>query len=52
MNGKNWKDTAELIGIAAIVASLIFVGFQMKQEQEIARAEALGGYIATSVDFS
>ena len=34
----NWKDIAELIGIAAIVFSLIFVGLQMKQEQEIARA--------------
>jgi hypothetical protein len=51
VNGRIWKDTAELIGIAAIVASLIFVGFQMKQEQEIAYAEALGGYSATSLDF-
>ena len=34
----NWKDIAELIGIAAIVFSLIFVGLQMKEEQEIARA--------------
>jgi hypothetical protein len=35
----NWKDTAELVGIAAIVASLIFVGMQMRQEQKIAEAE-------------
>jgi hypothetical protein len=35
----NWKDTAELVGIAAIVASLIFVGMQMRQDQEIAEAE-------------
>ena len=34
----NWKDTAELIGIVAIVASLVFVGLQMKQSQEIAIA--------------
>ena len=34
----NWKETAELIGIAAIVASLAFVGLQMRQEQAIARA--------------
>ncbi len=33
---RNWKDIAELIGIAAIVASLIFVGLQMQQSQEIA----------------
>jgi len=34
----NWKDTAELIGITAIVASLVFVGLQMKQSQDIAIA--------------
>ena len=39
MANKNWKDTAELIGIAAIVASLIFVGLQMQQSQEIAIAD-------------
>ena len=38
MKSTNWKDKAELIGIAAIVASLIFVGLQMKQSQEIALA--------------
>ncbi len=35
----NWKDIAELIGIAAIVASLIFVGLQMRQTQRIALTE-------------
>jgi hypothetical protein len=35
----NWKDIAELIGLGAIVASLVFVGLQMRQEQIIARAE-------------
>ena len=39
MKNTNWKDFAELIGIAAIVASLIFVGLQMKQAHEIALAE-------------
>jgi hypothetical protein len=32
----NWKDTAELIGIAAIVASLVFVGLQLRQDREVA----------------
>ena len=32
----DWKDIAELIGIAAIVSSLIFVGLQMRQAQDIA----------------
>jgi hypothetical protein len=38
LKSTNWKDTAELIGIAAIVASLIFVGWQMKQDRDIALA--------------
>ena len=38
MNRANWKDGAELIGIGAIVLSLIFVGFQIKQSHEIAFA--------------
>ena len=38
MKENSWKDIAELIGIAAIVASLIFVGLQMKQSQDIALA--------------
>ncbi len=39
MAKSNWKDIAEIIGIAAIVASLIFVGLQMKQSHEIALAD-------------
>lgn len=35
----NWKGIVELIGIAAIVASLIFVGLQLKQGHEIALAD-------------
>ena len=42
MNNANWKDVAELVGIAAIVASLIFVGFQLKQDRAIALAESQG----------
>jgi len=51
MKSLGGKEIAELVGVTAIVVSLIFVGFQMKQEQEIAYAEALGGYSATSLDF-
>jgi hypothetical protein len=39
LKSTNWKDIAELIGIAAIVASLVFVGLQMRQEQTIAITE-------------
>ena len=38
MKTSGWKEIAELVGIAAIVASLIFVGLQLKQSQEIAVA--------------
>jgi hypothetical protein len=36
----NWKDTAELIGIAAIVASLVFVGLELQQAQTDSRIES------------
>ena len=36
MKSSSWKDYAEIIGIVAIVASLIFVGLQMKQSHQIA----------------
>lgn len=39
MKMNRWKDLVELIGIVAIVASLLFVGLQMKQSQDIAIAE-------------
>ena len=39
MKETNWKDLAELVGIAAIVAPLIFVGLQMQQTRDIAVSE-------------
>jgi len=41
LNKSNWKEYAELIGIAAIVASLVFVGMQIRQDANIAFAERL-----------
>lgn len=52
MKPSNWKDIAELIGIAAIVASLIFVGMQMRQEQEIAIIDALSLRVVTAAEVS
>ena len=34
-----WRDALELIGLTAIVLSLIFVGFQIRQEQKLARSD-------------
>jgi hypothetical protein len=36
MKPVNWKDIAEFVGITAIVASLIFVGLQLKQDARVA----------------
>ena len=50
MKTRDWKDTAELIGIAAIVASLIFVGLQMRQAEKIAGGERYESAIANRVE--
>lgn len=57
MSNPGWKDIAETIGITAIVASLIFVGLQMKQSHEIAlaaqyhaRAEAVMSFHETQYE--
>jgi len=39
MKPANWKDITELVGIAAIIGSLVFVGLQMRQAQQLAQAE-------------
>ena len=39
MTSRNWKDTAELVGIAAIVVGLIFVYAELRQTSTIARVE-------------
>ena len=39
MIGDKWKGVAELIGMTAIVASLIFVGLQLRQDKQIAAAQ-------------
>lgn len=39
MKSLQWKDVVDLVGVAAIVASLIFVGLQLKQERKLGRAD-------------
>ena len=50
MKNTDWKATAELIGIAAIVASLVFVGMQMEQSQQLAFAESALSMRANSLE--
>jgi len=40
MKSVSWKSMIEFAGIAAIVASLIFVGLQLQQERRVASIEA------------
>ncbi len=49
MKNTSWKDYAELIGISAIVASLIFVGLQMRQDREIALASVQAAFMETLI---
>ena len=41
MNNTSWKDIAELIGMTAIVLSLLFVGLQLRQTQQLAVEEGI-----------
>ncbi len=50
MNTERLKFVAEMTVIGAIVASLVFVGLQMKQAESIARYEFFSGQDAP-VDF-
>ena len=40
MTSSNWKDVADVLGVVAIVLSLVFVGIQLQQDQKIAGAQA------------
>ena len=52
MKFKEWNEIAELIGIVALVASLIFVGLQLQQSQAIALAEMNASYTANRIEES
>lgn len=52
MKKTDWKNIAELIGIAAIVASLIFVGLQLRQDREIAVSESYSSTTDTVGDLA
>lgn len=43
MKFNEWNEIAELVGIVAIVASLVFVGLQMRQDHILARSDLAAG---------
>jgi len=51
MNSKPQRDWLQIIGQFGVVASLIFVGLQMKQDQEIALSAAYQARTATLIEF-
>lgn len=51
MDKPSWKDIAEFVGIGAIVASLIFVGLELQQQQEIALAAQYQERLRTGFDY-
>ena len=52
MKSTSWKDIAELIGIATIVASLIFVGLQMRQDRLIAETQIYSEREDTTIELA
>ena len=52
MKSTDWKHIAELVGIAAIIASLLFVGLQIRQEQEIALIQTTQSWVEASNDLN
>ena len=52
MKKLKWRDIAEIVGHVAIVASLIFVGLQLMQSQDIAIATQYQERAAAAVDYN
>ena len=50
MDSQKLHDWLQVIGIAAVVASLIFVGLQIKQSDEIALAEVLESVATRAIE--
>jgi len=49
---RNIREIAELLGIAAIVASLVFVGLQLRQSDQMAKAEIEATYGMMSIEIA
>ncbi len=52
MSFKKFNEVAELLGMVAIVASLIFVGLQLRQSQRIALAEIEAANSSASIELA
>jgi hypothetical protein len=45
VKAENWKLIIEVLGVASIVASLVFVGMELRQSSALARMEARQNYL-------
>jgi len=52
MDSNRLRDWLEIVGIFAVVASLIFVGMQMRQTHEIALSQAYQSRVAAAVEWN
>ena len=52
MKNSSWTDYAEIVGIGAIVASLMFVGLELRQSREIALGEGAVANAANVIEVS
>ena len=51
MKTSSWRETTELVGIAAIVVSLVFVGVELRQSRQIAIAAQYQERMRTGFDY-
>ena len=52
MTRGQWKDLAEVVGFIALIASLIFVGLQIRQDQDIARIQNAADFDDTMIEYA
>ena len=52
MAREQWKDMAEAIGFLALVASLIFVGLQIRQDHQIERLQNAADFDDTMIEYA
>jgi len=52
MNSAKLNDWMQVVGIFAVVASLVFVGLQMQQDRSIATVESLSSRSGTIVELA
>jgi hypothetical protein len=52
MNRDKWRDILETLGIVSIVASLVFVGLQLRQDQKMNRYQAEADFDDTMFEYA